>query len=255
MLLLHLPNELLQCIAEKLDLQRDINSFAQANTRLYNLLNTYLYRHNVQQLGGSALLWAAKHGKVTTAKKSLKEGAPGRAIFESNPTPLMLAAENGHEAVVRLLLATEGVSPDFKDSRGYTPLLQAAKNGHGAVVKLLLSEGVNLDSKDFGTLTPLAWAANNGHEVVVKLLIAEGARARPRMLSRAAKNGHEAVVKLLLGEGINPYSKDCRGQIPLSCAVKNGREAVVKLLLGEGARPLQTKDSVEKSGVSQYKDN
>jgi hypothetical protein len=37
-------------------------------------------------------------------------------------TPLSYTAENGHEAVVKLLLATEGVDADSKDKYGRTPL-------------------------------------------------------------------------------------------------------------------------------------
>ncbi|KAF2178770.1 hypothetical protein K469DRAFT_598122 [Zopfia rhizophila CBS 207.26] len=60
--LLNLANELLYCISENLKSERDINAFAQANRRLYCLLNTYIYRYNIQQSGSSALLWAAQHG-------------------------------------------------------------------------------------------------------------------------------------------------------------------------------------------------
>ena len=74
-MLLRLPNELLQCVAENLDLAEHINAFARTNTRLYNLLNRYLYRYDIQQCGSSALLWAARHGQEATARKSLKEGA------------------------------------------------------------------------------------------------------------------------------------------------------------------------------------
>jgi hypothetical protein len=54
--LLDLPDELLQNISEKLESERDINATAQANRRPYCLLDGYLYRYNVQQSGGSALL-------------------------------------------------------------------------------------------------------------------------------------------------------------------------------------------------------
>jgi len=64
-------------------------------------------------------------------------------------TPLSWAAGTGEEAVIKLLLAKEGVDPDSKDSSGWTPLSWAAWNGEEAVVKLLLAkESVDPDSKD-----------------------------------------------------------------------------------------------------------
>jgi ankyrin repeat protein len=165
-------------------------------------------------------------------------------------TPLSWAAGNGHEAVVKLLLAEDGVNPDFKDNIGQTPLSWAAKNGHEAVVKLLLAEnGINPDFKDIIGQTPLSWAAKNGHETVVKLLLAEDGvnpdfkdNIGQTPLSWAAKNGHEAVVKLLLAEdGVDPDSKDSKHeQTPLSWAAENGHEAVVKLLLADGVDPDST---------------
>jgi hypothetical protein len=86
-------------------------------------------------------------------------------------TPLSYAASNGHEAVVRLLLATGKVEADLQDKDGRTPLSYAASNGHEAVVRLLLATGkVEADLKDKDGLTPLSYAASNGHEAVVRLL-------------------------------------------------------------------------------------
>ena len=127
--LLNWPNELLQIAAENLQTQKDINAFTQTNRRLYNLLNDYLYRHNVRQFGSSALLWAAKHGQEATAQKLLDGGANIQAKDEDGQTPLSWAARNGHEAVVKLLLAEDSVDPDSKDD-GQTPLSLAAEQGH-----------------------------------------------------------------------------------------------------------------------------
>lgn len=78
-------------------------------------------------------------------------------------TPLLFAAWNGHEAVVKLLLAKEGVDLNSKDCQNQTPLLWAAKSGNKAVVKLLLAkEGFDPDSKDEENRAILLWAAENG---------------------------------------------------------------------------------------------
>ncbi|KAB5581125.1 hypothetical protein GE09DRAFT_463702 [Coniochaeta sp. 2T2.1] len=58
---------------------------------------------------------------------------------------------------------------DASDDFGRTPLLWAAEKGHEAVVKLLLDTGkVEINSKDsrYGR-TSLSWAAEKGHEAVV----------------------------------------------------------------------------------------
>ena len=168
-------------------------------------------------------------------------------------TNLMVGSYFGLEAVVKLLLAKDGVDPDPNDNWGRTPLSWAAENGHEAVVKLLLAkDGVDPDPNDNRGRTPLSWAAGNGHEAVVKLLLAKD-EVDPDSkddvygqtpLSWAAGDGHEAVVKLLLAkDGVDLDSKDERyGRTPLSWAAGNGHEAVVKLLLAKDGVDPDPKD-------------
>ena len=159
---------------------------------------------------------------------------------DSGKTPLLRAAENGHDGVVELLLGREGVSPDIPGNRGQTPLLCAAHNGHDGVVKLLLERGdASPDRPDDRGQTPLFRAARNGHDRVVKLLLEREGVSPDRLdnfgqtpLSSAAWNGRDGVVELLLEqEGVNPNRPDFDGQTPLSFAACNGHDRVVKLLL------------------------
>jgi ankyrin repeat protein len=66
---------------------------------------------------------------------------------------------------------------EYNDNDGEMALHVAARNGHEAVVKLLLEKGAKLESKDerYG-LTPLSWATIYEHEAVVKLLLKGASR-------------------------------------------------------------------------------
>ncbi|KAM6506306.1 hypothetical protein FSOLCH5_013296 [Fusarium solani] len=159
---------------------------------------------------------------------------------------------HGHEAVVKLLLATKGVDVNSKDEKyGRTPLSWAAENGHEAIAKLLLAaEKADVNSKDNYGRTPLSWAAENGHEAIAKLLLAaEKADVNSKdnygrtPLSWAVENGHETIVKLLLKmEKIDVNSKDEYGRTPLHWAAANGHEAIVKLLLAAEKVDVNSKD-------------
>jgi len=176
-------------------------------------------------------------------------------------TPLSWAAENGHEAVVKLLVERGDVNADSKDNCGRTPLSWAARNGHEAVVKLLVErDDVKADLKDnkYGQ-TPLLWAAENGHEAVVKLLVKrDNVKADLKdneygqtPLSWAARHGHEAFVRLLVErDNVKANSKDIYGRTPLSWAARNGHEAVVKLLVKRDDIKADSKDNYGQTPLS-----
>jgi len=155
-------------------------------------------------------------------------------------TPILLAAEEGHEGVVQLLLGRKDVDPDAADGYGRTPLLWASGKGREGVVKLLLEQGnVSIDRPDKSGQTPLLAAAEGGSEGVVGLLLRrkdinpnERSKTGQTPLSLASGKGHDGVARLLLGRGdVNPDMPDNRGQTPLSLAAENGHERVVALLL------------------------
>ena len=122
------------------------------------------------------------------------------------------------EAVVRLLLAKDGVNPNLKDSNCRTLLSWAAENGHKAMVSLLLAKaGVDPDCKYNYGRTPLSWAAakrqwevSQDDEAVVELLLAnECVDVNTEDTNWAVEKGNHAAAKLLLVKnGIDPNSKN-----------------------------------------------
>jgi hypothetical protein len=198
----------------------------------------------------SSMTIASYFGHNTVVKQLLESGKADVDLKDKDGrTPLSYAAENGHEAVVKLLLDTEQLEADSGYDR--TPLSYAAENGNESVFKLLLVTGkADVDSKDKFGGTPLLYAAMNGNEAVAKLLL-ETCKADvdskdqigQTPLTHAAINGNENMVKLLLEKGQpNIDSKDIFGQTPLFYARFFRHDAVAKLLLAIGKANVDLKD-------------
>jgi len=154
-------------------------------------------------------------------------------------TPLVYAARNGHEGVVKILLGQNNASPDMAGKFGYTPLWCAAGNGHEGVVKVLLErDDVNPEKPTESGTTPLAWAVERGHEGVVKILLGREDVNPEKPDNRgktplwyAARYGQEGVVKILLRrDDVNPNKPNKIGRTPLSQAIQEGHAGVVALL-------------------------
>ena len=96
-----------------------------------------------------------------------------------------MAAREGHEEVVRLLL-DRGASIDRVVPGDENALIQASGAGQLRVVKLLISRGADVNARVWATLvrdgskgewrTPLSMARKGGHGVVVDYLLSVGAR-------------------------------------------------------------------------------
>ena len=99
----------------------------------------------VDKCGDSALHWACLWGYTDVAEALLDGKFEGRGAAinkrtNHGMTPLMGASWQGHEDVVRLLLA-RGANVALRDSAGETALGMAIRDSHPAIVALLKAAG------------------------------------------------------------------------------------------------------------------
>ncbi|CAN6356858.1 unnamed protein product [Urochloa humidicola] len=124
-------------------------------------------------------------------------------------TPLHIAAENGHEEAVRLLLS-RGVDVDPVNKRHITPLYMAAWKGHDRALKVLLEHGADPNRTAHDIFTPLRMACIAGSLKCVKLLVEAGADVNfknpygPSLLMSAASDDATDIVNVLLEAGADP---------------------------------------------------
>ena len=133
-------------------------------------------------------------------------------------------------------LIEQGADVNARNSQNKTPLLIAAEKGHEKCVQLLLEAKADVTLQDDAKLDALAYAKNNGHETIVRMF--EQALSdklyKQRAFLEAAKHGEKAVIEELLKQGIDKNNvQDAQGNTALICAVANGHTQIVDLLLKE----------------------
>ncbi|GAO16934.1 hypothetical protein UVI_02046270 [Ustilaginoidea virens] len=101
------------------------------------------HKKHLDAHGQTLLARACARGEYEGAKQRLRERPEDLNVADyAGNTPLQIAAINGCEDLVRLLIEA-GCNLDCVNYDKDTPLLDAVDNGHLGVVKLLLDAGVN----------------------------------------------------------------------------------------------------------------
>jgi ankyrin repeat protein len=200
--------------------------------------------------GMTPLLWAAFQGDAELTRVLLERGADPEVKASCGATALMLAAERGHLAVVRLL-----VVPADADARGEA-LRKAASAGHLELLVWLLDEaGAVLEDQGTDGRTPLTCATLGGHAALAEELLSRGANLESSSstflplenrvdtgwhpLHYAVDRRHPLMVQLLLQAGAHVDAETHEGTTPLMLAARRGDEDSVRLLLRAGADPLR----------------
>ncbi|KAK6440972.1 RAS2 protein [Oleoguttula sp. CCFEE 5521] len=210
----------------------------------------------------SKLVHAARSNDEQATKKLLSEGADPDKQFGLNGSAIyaaaaaghlnMVAAVEGHQQIVQLLLET-GVPVDEMSRMYGTALLGAASRDRVEVVRVLLKHGA--DANATGGHEPykraLHASAVIGSTTLARLLLSSGAEIDAQgpngltALGMACQHGKPEIVRLLLERGAQPNPQHQHYGFEVKIASERGHYKVVKLLLAWGASDALVTDSAQ----------
>ncbi|XP_037345133.2 ankyrin repeat domain-containing protein 50 [Pungitius pungitius] len=182
------------------------------------------------------------------AAVNLADGDGRTALSVSALCVPTAAGVKGYGEVASLLLE-RGADPGHRDHDGMTPLLLAAYEGHDDIVELLLDAGADVDETAgpkgnvpaAAAVTPLLAAAAMGNMKTVSRLLFWGAAVDAidcegrTALCLAAARGSVEVVRALLDRGLDENHKDDLGWTPLHAAACEGHRGVCAALTEQGS--------------------
>jgi len=157
--------------------------------------------------------------------RTIKQRPPADPDGPYNHTPLQLACQGGHHAIVKALLAA-GASRTAHDNRSVSCLHSAAQEGHLACATMLIGRSENqkmspaeIDARDSKGRTPLFMAARFGHRYCCAALLAAGADPAAAMLlgltaldvAKHYHPGNQELIELLECRGGGPALLVCAG--------------------------------------------
>ncbi|VUC33634.1 unnamed protein product [Clonostachys rosea] len=187
------------------------------------------------------LWYASQNGHLAVIKILVEAGCDLNAACKRGESALLAAVEGGHLDVTRMLVAA-GIDVEASSDDGKRALTVAAEKGYTDIVNELLTVGAQVSAEGFRA-NPLLLAASKGYLGPLRSLLNAGADVNggdaetiQKSLQLATRRGHlELVERLLSEQEVIKAVSSYSPWTPLEIAVQNGHPHIVAALLSAGA--------------------
>lgn len=161
---------------------------------------------------------------------------------------LLSASRSGDLAAVKAALE-KGAPIESKTTYGQTALYLAAMNGHEAIVRLLLEKGAAADVSDtFYKATVLDFVLQRKHYGIAKLLIPKTSRNPDQLLAGVATSGQADLLQTVLEKKPSQAALDRTYEM----ALQNKQAETAALLKKAGAQEPAPPVSVDPKTLDSY---
>lgn len=184
---------------------------------------------------------AAQNGHQGNVQLLIEHRCNVNKATRDKATPLFIASQMGFNAIVDELIQARA-QVDTPNNTGATPLFIASQNDRLGIATKLIDLRADVNSSTTGGATPMYIAAQKDNKDVAELLFERGAEvnkqaqdgATPMLI--AAQNGNLSTLKFLLS--LEVAQKDLcmhSGATPVFVSAQNNHLEVVKALVQHGS--------------------
>lgn len=205
------------------------NAASKGHVEILQILQSNgLNFNSADQNGSTVLHYAASSGQKKAAAFIIAHYPELLdKIDNEDNTPLHIAAMNGHEDIVTLLLRKKA-KHDIENKNGLMPIHLAAINGHKKTLARMQKLGIDPNTKNKKKESALHHAAMRGQDAVIQQLIAWKVDVNTldenncNAIHYAAKEGNANAIRTLIVHGCDPNFADNTGLSPIHYAIFGG---------------------------------
>ena len=239
----HLPSDqsAMDEIWPSLEIFFDNNSgaFASSMVLLRQLEGEYRYPASIKPIH-----FCTMHGVAPLFPFLLKSSVPIDQPLEDGRRSIHIAAENGREDMVNLLLCHH-IDTSVQTFDGRTPLQLAMETGSEEITSQLITGGVDINLSFSTGDIPLTLAVANNWYPVIQSLLENGADVNLALLDgrtalhiAAEAGANDATLILLLDRGADVYSEDLSRWTPLHYCTHFHHVSLARMILKENVNYL-----------------